>query len=909
MNRNITILSLIFFRLFFPLFFLSLFLFGCKTKETKPEAKPEVESTTGPVVMGEASSDLTRLEAQARKARVSNVSYRLRVKIGDDENTFKGRSQIFFQLKDAGQPLRVDFFEGSVTAIKLNGQDLPLAVKNKYWIELPIQALKIGGNAVTIDYAQNYSQQGQGLHRFKDPKTNEVFLYSQFETFDANRFMPCFDQPDLRATLDLQVEAPTSWQVISTTMEISKVATTGGYQIWTFEKTPQIATYLFSLHAGPYKVWKDQFEDIPLRIFARPSMAAFVPVQEWMKVTKQGLRFFNDYFAYKYPFKKYDQVFAPEFNGGAMENVAAVTFTENYLFRAPPTREQLKGTIETLLHEMAHMWFGNIVTMVWWNDLWLNESFATYMANLAMVEATEYKDGWVDFFIGAKTWAYWEDSLPTTHPIEAPILTVKAAFANFDGITYGKGAGVLKQLNAHMGPEQFKRGLQLYIRKHAFQNTELKDFISALQVNTSYDLNLWADHWLRQSGTDRIAAEWICEGPRLKQIILKTKASPGTKFRPQTVDIGLYRSGTGPLKKGLGLIQSVRTMIDSEENVLQGDWECPHLVYPNVGDHGFYSVQLDSVTLKNLKEVLSFLPEDLDRAMIWDDLWQMVRRAEMPLKDYIQVVEKHFVRENKQLILDQIETSITGQGTERGTVLYYWPQSDQAEKQKFISRMESLYLLKFNGSKDGSDAQKFWFDNYVNLARSPKALRRLESWYRSKTVTPKFPMDLDRKWKIVRQLNRFQSPGSESLIAKMKAEDASDRGARQALGAEAIRPEFSIKQKWVGELKLAKPKITFAEARSVSQSIFPVEQIGLAQRFEEDFYDYLKANGKSEEEVFVEQVAPQIAPLNCELRGSDRLKAFLGQGDLFSPTIKKALLVSVDEDERCQKVRLANAQP
>lgn len=900
MNRNITLLV----GALLPLVLWA----GCRSKDIKTEEATEAGATLS---QGETSSDLTRIEAQSRRQRIASVAYQTRVKIGDDENNFKGQTKITFQLRDAGQPLRVDFFEGSISSLKLNGQVLPPTAKQKYWIELPINGLRIGLNQVEIDYTQAYSKQGQGLHRFKDPKTNEIFLYSQFQTFDANRFMPCFDQPDLRASLELQVEAPVTWQVITTTMETTKTPTEAGYQLWTFEKTPQIATYLYSLHAGPYKVWTDTYENIPLRIFARPSMAQYVSVKEWMTVTKQGFRFFNDFFGYPYPFKKYDQLFVPEFNAGAMENVGAVTFTESYLFRSTPTREQRKGTLETLLHEMAHMWFGNIVTMAWWNDLWLNESFATYMANLAMVEATEYKDGWLDFFIGAKTWAYWEDSLPTTHPIEAPILSVKDAFASFDGITYGKGAGVLKQLRAYIGPDQFKHGLQLYVRTHAFQNTELKDFIAALQTTTSHNLTEWADRWLRQSTTDKLAAQWSCEGSKLKQITLKTISPAGIQFRPQAVEIGLYRAGTGSIKKGVGLIRKISTILSSPEAVVSGDWECPQFVYPNTGDHGFYSVQLDEQSLKSLKEVLGSLPDDLERAMIWDDLWQMVRRAEMPLEDYIQVVERHFSRESKQLILDQIVMSINGGRTERGTVLYYWPETSEdqrAEKQKFISKMEGFYLLKLNGSKDGSDAQKFWFDAYVNLARSPLALRRVEGWYNAKSVTPKFQLDLDRKWKIVRQLNRFQHPGAEALIVKMKAEDSSDRGLRQALGAEAIRPDLSVKQKWVNELKEAKPKISYAEARTVSTSLFPVEQVSLAQRFEADFYEYLRINGRSEEEVFVETVAPQMAPLNCDPKGSSKLKSFLGQDNLFSPSVKKALLISVDEDERCQKVRQANAR-
>ena len=426
---------------------------------------------TGPKGTSEATapssienSDLTWTEAKARSARVKNVAYDLHLRLVENQETFSGTMALTFDLTDHNSTLRLDFHEGSVSQLTVNGQEIPTTVKKKFWLEIPAAALQKGSNSVLVKYAQDYSKQGQGLHRFVDPQTKEVFLYSQFETFDANRFMPCFDQPDLKATLALTVEAPAKWEIITTTPEVS-VTKQGLSRLWKFAKTPALSTYLFSLHAGPYKIWRDRFEDIPLRLFARPSMAKYVRAQEWFTITKQGLRFFNNYFAFPYPFKKYDQLFVPEFNAGAMENVGAVTFSENYLKRSEVTREQRRSAASVLLHEMAHMWFGDIVTMRWWNDLWLNESFATMMAALSLHEATEFKEAWQDFFADDKSWAYWEDGLLTTHPIEAPVATVKQAFATFDGITYGKGAAVMKQLRAYITPEAFKAGVQDYFKK------------------------------------------------------------------------------------------------------------------------------------------------------------------------------------------------------------------------------------------------------------------------------------------------------------------------------------------------------------------------------------------------------------------------------------------------------------
>lgn len=846
------------------------------------------------------ASDLTWKQARERSARVSQVQYVSRILLNETDDKFKGQNTITFSLKDTDSLLRLDHYEGEVTVLKVNGQDVPLTAKKRYWIELPKELLKLGENTVQVDYTQAYSKQGQGLHRFHDPQTKEVFLYSQFETFDANRFMPCFDQPDLKATWELTVEAPVKWEVITTTAETS-VTKTGNRRLWKFAKTPPLSTYLFSLHAGPYKVWRDRFEDVPLRIFARPSLSKYVRAQEWFTWTKQGLRFFNSYFAMPYPFKKYDQLFVPEFNAGAMENVGAVTFSENFLSRAEVTREQRRRSASVLLHEMAHMWFGNIVTMKWWNDLWLNETFATSMAAFALFEATEFKEAWQDFFAGDKGWAYWEDSLVTTHPIEAPVENVKQAFATFDGITYGKGAAVVKQLRAYIGPEAFKAGMQDYFKKHAFQNAELKDFIASLQTHTQRDLNLWADRWLRQSGTDKLAAKWTCTGDTLAEVELITTPSPDMKFRPQTVWLGLFKEKGGRIREE----KAVHVDLTAEKQIVQGPWACPDLVYPNYQDDGYLAASLDPKSLDFVKRNLSRISDPLLRTMLWHDLWQMVRNTEMPLKDYVRIVEQHFGPEKDTILLTKISHTIAGRRSEEATILHYWPETEAAieEKGKFVGSMERQFLSRFRSSKAGSDAQKFWFDRYVRIARSSEALNQLAKWAEMPKVGPGFPLDLDRQWDIVRTLARYQHTEAVRLLDMMKKKDTSDRGQRQALAAEAIQPDVGIKQKWVGTLSQPKPQLPFAQARAVLGSLFPVEQSNLAQRFEKDFYEYLKANGDSEDEIYVESFAGAVAPLNCKPEGSTRLKSFLSESESFSPSVIKALKVSVEEDERCQRVR------
>lgn len=848
---------------------------------------------------GRNESDLTWELAKERKARLSEVKYHLAVVLNETELNFTGNNRIQFQLSDASKSLRLDFFEGSVSSLKVNGEAIDLSAKKTYWIDLPAKNLKVGANVVEVRYTAAYSREGAGLHRFQDPETKEVFLYSQFETYDANRFFPCFDQPDLRSIMNLKVEAPATWQVITSTAESEVIEAGANRKAWTFPPTDPLSTYIFSLHAGPYKIWKDSYQGLSLRIFARPSMAKYVDSQEWFKITKQGLKFFNSYFGVKYPFQKYDQLFVPEFNAGAMENVGAVTFSERFLKRAARTRNDRRGAASVILHEMAHMWFGNLVTMAWWNDLWLNESFASYMAALALTEATEYKESWQDFF-GQKTWAYWEDGLVTTHPIESNVTRVKEAFATFDGITYGKGASVLKQLAYYMGAKPFRKGIQQYIKTHSYKNTEQKDFIAALQTQTTKDLNVWATVWLQQSGTDRLTANWTCEGDKLSRIKLLTTPSAGAKFRPQSVDVGLFKLENGKLQT----LQSLRAEITGPETELSGNWKCPSFVYPNFNDYGYLAVNLDPQSLKFARANLMAINDTHLRQMVWDDLWQMVRSGNMPLREYVSIVNEQFNKETDMLILNSLTSTVSGAG--RNNIIGYWPDANPhstSARLSFIQKTEQDFLNRFKRAKAGSDEQKFWFDQFIEVARSDLALKQLKEWLNQDNVGPGFPLDLDRRWNIARQIARFEGESAKNQIEQMKAKDTSDRGVRQAYASEAIQPVASVKQKWMESLTQSKLPFSFEEARSVLGAIFPYEQAHLAKPFEEKFYSFVKANAKIENENFLRTFASRLSPVSCEAARSNRLKKFVAQYEL-APTVTKALKVNVQEDERCQMIRL-----
>ena len=887
---------------------LALCLIPLKACQSPPKVSSSVPIAEGaaasPTTLSapENSSDLTWAEAKERSKRLANIRYALSVDVTKGSENFYGQARIEFDLKAANKPLRLDFHDGMVRRLRLNGKDWSVrSARKKFWLELPGAGLREGHNQIEVDYLQAYSHQGQGLHRFTDPMDGRVFLYSQFEAFDANRFMPCFDQPDLRAQLVLTVEAPASWTVISTAPAASIQASGHGHRSWRFEETPRLATYLFSLHAGPFQIWHDQYNKITLRLLARPSLASHVNVAEWFRITKQGFQFFESYFAYDYPFKKCDQLIVPEFASGAMENVAAVTFSERYVPRGSTTISDRRRIANLILHEMAYMWFGNIVTMKWWNDLWLNESFASFMAALAEAEATEFKEAWQVFFSRDKRSAYWEDSLSSTHPIAADIQSVKEAFANFDGITYGKGAATLKQLRAFVSPPVFQKGLRRYIAQNAMSNTELKDLIASLQAETPLDLDLWSERWLRQRGPDQVTAEWSCTGKRLSQIHLHTTASPDVRFRPQTLNVALFSGQEGRQ----GAPTTVRAHLMGPEQVLTGSWPCPVFVYPNFGDEAFAHVKLDAVSLQYAKEHLSQLGDPLLRTMVWHDLWNMVRNLELPLSDYVSLVQKHFPPEQDLVLLKLITSIISNPRSAESDILSSWPNNEKSGelRRRFVGRMEQEYLRRFRAAVPGSDGQRFWFDSYVELAQSPEALRQLALWAHQDKAGPRFPLDLDRQWALVRQLNRFHHAGAQALLADLRERDHSDRGAREAMIAEAIQPDPSIKRKWLDILKKPSTTLAWTSTEEVLHHLFPEEQKSLVEPFEREIYGFLDRNATNENELLVEGVADGLNPLHCEARASSRFKRWLGDNERFVATVRKALTVHFEEDERCQRIR------
>jgi aminopeptidase N len=577
-----------------------------------------------------ALPNLTRDQAVERAALVTVHSYQIHLDVTDGsgapgKRTFRSITTVVFDAL-AGADTVIDIAADTIRSASLNGQDLDVSGYDES-TGIPLRGLA-DRNVVVVDADCRYSNTGEGLHRFVDPVDDETYLYSQFETADAKRMFACFDQPDLKATFDLQVTAPEHWKVVSNGATVSVEHAENG-SVHTFATTPRMSTYLVALIAGPYAVWNDAYSDehgeIPLGIYCRASLAPHMDSERLFTETKQGFGFYHKNFGLPYAFGKYDQLFVPEFNAGAMENAGAVTFLEDYVFRSKVTRASYERRAETVLHEMAHMWFGDLVTMTWWDDLWLNESFATFASVLCQAESTEYAEAWTTFATVEKSWAYRQDQLPSTHPIAADIPDLHAVEVNFDGITYAKGASVLKQLVAYVGLDHFLAGLRDYFQTHAFGNAGFSDLLSALEKASGRDLSNWGKQWLKTTGLNTLRPDFDVDddGEFTRFAVTQSGAAPGAgETRVHRVAVGIYDDdpdGSGKLvrvhREELD-VDGSSTEVPALVGVSRGK-----LVLVNDDDLTYCSLRLDPESLQTALDRIADIAEPLPRTLAWSAAW------------------------------------------------------------------------------------------------------------------------------------------------------------------------------------------------------------------------------------------------------------------------------------------------
>ena len=844
---------------------------------------------------------LTQAEAATRSARVANVDYVLDFALTGKES-FSGTSKISFDLSDNATPLTIDLDKATISALVVNGKTLAPQY-NQFFITLQPQDLVKGRNTVSVTYQRPHSTNGEGLHRMVDPVDGKVYTYSHFEPAAAHQMFALFDQPDLKATFQVNVTAPADWVVVSTTRE-SAVKDDAAGKRWTFPASRKLSAYNFSLHAGPYTVWEDNSAKYPMRLFARQSVAAQVKPADWFKYTKQGLVFFDEYFGIPYQFEKYDQLLVPDFLYGAMENAGAVTFGERgFLHKAEMTAAERQGLASTIMHEMAHQWFGDLVTMKWWNGLWLNESFASFMGTLGLAEATEFKNAWQSFYSGAKQGAYFTDQSLSTHPIEVPVASTANAFDNIDPITYAKGASTLMQLRHLLGEEVFRKGVHNYLVKYAYKNATLDDFIGSLGEAAGSDLGNWTKQWLYHAGVNTIAAKYSCANGKINSFTLQQSAPSAAlpTLREQRVQVATFKVVDGKMVLGKnvpvtynGPTTRVPALVGSA---------CPDLVYPNYQDWGFAKVQLDKRSFATAKASLAKVDDPLLRSMLWQSLWDGVRDGQLPLNEFIKTALANASAEKDYTLLANVLDMINSSRRYLDVM-----QADPAYVRTTRDAMEEQAWAAVQANQGDSNFQRRWFSHYLGVATSKHALDRLAALLDGKLVVEGLNVSQDVRWSIVTRLNRFAYPGSVEMIAAEQARDKSDSGQAAAIAATVIRPDPQTKAEWLAKVQDLKTTMPFSKVRVAMGSLYPVEQNVLSEASAASRLANLPAIDKVAGPVYMRSYAAMI-PANCTPASVKRLEATAAQHKDLSASTRRSLLTTHQEDQRCLMIRKAMTLP
>jgi aminopeptidase N len=727
-----------------------------------------------------SENNLTRDEAQARARLVSDLDYDVALDLRGEER-FRSETRIRFRCPEAGEGTFVDLTAPGVVEAVLNGQRLSASASAFDGNRLRLPSLA-GDNELRVVADIPYEHTGVGLHRFTDPADNEVYLHTQFEPFDAHRVFACFDQPDLKGTFRFSALAPPGWEVVSGGRVAERPAE-GGEGWWRFETTPRISTYITALVAGPYQAVTRRHGEVDLGLYCRRSLAQYLDADEIFDVTAAGFDFFEEVFGQTYPFSKYDQCFVPEFNFGAMENAGCVTFSERHLFRSKVTEAEREARADTILHELAHMWFGDLVTMRWWDDLWLNESFATFASHLAMVEATRFRQAWTTFASNWKTWAYRQDQLPTTHPIVADAPDVETTKTNFDGITYAKGASVLRQLVAWVGQEEFLAGVRNYFGRHAWGNTELRDFLAALEETSGRELKSWSEQWLETAGVNTLRAGFETDDSgNLHSFVVEQEAPPEwPTLRPHRLAVGLYDRVDG----GLRLRESVELDVVGHRTIVEALVGRPaaDLVLINHGDLAYAKIRLDEASLGVVSSGLAQLDDPLDRALCWAATWDMLRDAELAARRYLALVLDNLGGEGEISVV----TGLLRQA-ETAAVIY----GDPANREPARRRLAEWTEAAMDGAGAGGDQQLAFARAFAAAARGPDHLARVAGLLDGSAAVAGLEVDTELRWHLVRSLAAAGAAG-EDLIAAEEDRDRTDAGHRHAAAARASRPDPDAK--------------------------------------------------------------------------------------------------------------------
>lgn len=840
--------------------------------------------------------NLTRIEAAERANLIRVESYQIELDLTQGEELFGSTTRVRFSSNKEGASTFIDAITGAVHSVILNGDVLDVSSVND-GVRINLPNLKSENELVVVAQGR-YTNTGEGLHRFVDPVDKEVYLYTQFEVPDSRRMFAVFEQPDLKATFQFNVTAPSYWKVISNSPTPAANQLREGVSVWNFEPTPRISSYITALIAGPYVEVNDKLvsssgRTIPLGVFCRKSLFEFLDAEYVFEKTKQGFAFFEDQFQVPYPFQKYDQLFVPEFNAGAMENAGAVTFTETYVFRSKVTDAVKERRVVTILHELAHMWFGDLVTMKWWNDLWLNESFAEYASTLATQEATEWHGAWATFASLEKSWAYRQDQLPSTHPIVAEINDLEDVQVNFDGITYAKGASVLKQLVAWVGQEAFMKGVSSYFRKHAWGNTELVDLLRELEAESGRDLSQWSKLWLETAGVNTLRPDLVIKDGKIESfVIVQTAVEDYPYLRPHRLAVGVYENHDGRL------VRTERIELDvegatTEVAKLQGKIQ-PALILLNDDDLTYAKIRLDETSWRNALEGLSTIEDPLARALIWGSTWDSTRDGEASPRDFIKLVLRHIALETESTtMLTLLRQLLTV------TNLYVAP----ANRLKTQLDVADGLLALARQAQAGSDAQLQFVKFFAQFARSDSQLQALDDLLNGNEKLAGLEIDTDLRWELLTGLVVGGKASKEQIDAELSGDNTAN-GQKAHASAIAAIPDDKSKSDMFTKL-VDTDELSNALTNAASLGFTRVLEPKILEPYVEKYFSKVLSIWEQKSYHMAEYLLINLYPL--PLAGENLVattKKFLEQPEINAkPALRRIIIENLANVERALKAQ------
>ncbi|MFE6411244.1 aminopeptidase N [Streptomyces sp. NPDC057837] len=825
-------------------------------------------------------SVLTRDEAQTRADLLDVHRYTIDLDLTGGDETFDSHTLIAFSARTDGDTF-VEVRPAELRSVTLDGHPLdPEALDGN---RLPLRNLTAGEHELRVHAAMRYSRTGEGMHRFTDPTDGETYVYTQLFLDDVQRVFAAFDQPDLKAVFELSVRAPQGWTVLA-----NGITEHTGDGHWRAAPTPLISTYLVAVAAGPWHSVRTEHRGLPFGLHCRRSLAPYLDADadELLDVTRACYDRYHEKFDEPYPFDSYDQAFVPEFNAGAMENPGLVTFRDEFVYRSAVTDTERQTRAMVVAHEMAHMWFGDLVTLKWWDDIWLNESFAEYMGYQTLTEATRFTDTWTDFGVTRKSWGYDADQRPSTHPVAPEAVDDTAsALLNFDGISYAKGASALRQLVAWLGEKDFLAGINTHFARHRFANATLADFIDSLAAATERDVHAWADAWLRTTGVDTLTPH-IAPGEHGTCALTVDRAGS----RPHHIAVGLYDRDLGD--DGGQLVLRERLHLDLPQDGAHPIGKRPALLLLNDGDLSYAKVRFDPESFETVRKDLSGLPSPLTRAVVWNALRDAVRDGELAPGAYLETARTHLPLETDLAIVQGVLAFAATQITDR----YLTP----GERPAALATLSELCRDLIRRTEDGDNPglRLIAVRHRIHVAAHPDTIA---AWLADGTVPGGPELDPELRWRVLARLAVLGATDEAAIAAELQR-DPSATGQEGAARCRAALPDPDAKARaWAA--MFGSDDLSNYLFAATARGFWQPEQADLVREYVPRYYADAVAVAERRGPAIATAVGSDAFPAHAVDADSLRLGEECLRDAAPIPALRRRLVDQLDDLRRALRVR------